>query len=211
MLHFLNSLIALEQGKGGLDKAWKHPLDMKVALNIDLWRRCRELLLLFGESYKRRTDANGGLLIAYVAILTMILILGTAVNSGKLEFQENAFPILLHISTLALLSTFSVALAFEGEAFNLVADETKTVLCSSMIQLEAERNNEKHVLDERAQLNMESARFATAQLHESLTASRTLHPIDVLGLIDLNKTLVMTILFAFLTQITLVLDATTIA
>jgi len=32
---------------------------------------------------------------------------------------------------------------------------------------------------------------------------------DVLGLIDLNKTLVITIIFAFVTQITLIIDATT--
>ena len=118
------------------------------------------------------------MLIVYVAVLTLILIFGTAIGSGQLSFDDYAFPILMHLVGLAVLGPFCMKLAFEGEWYHWVADETKTILCSSMIYLEAHRHNELHVDDE-AHRSMESARFATAQLHESLTASRTLHPMDV--------------------------------
>ena len=55
-----------------------------------------------------------------------------------------------------------------------------------------------------------SARFATQQLHEALVASRQLDQAEVLSIIELNKALVFTVFVSCLTQVTLVLDNTTL-
>jgi len=213
MLEFLNCLICLEQGsfRSGIlnedsiiQSKWRLPLDLTRAENIDLWRRCREVVMRFGEAHKQRTDSNGGILLFYGIMLTIFLLFATVISNGKLIFEDYAYPILLHLSTLPLLTLFMIKLAREGELFATASEKSKDILSSSILSLESSR----HKLGDKQRQDLDSARFATQLLQETLTASRWLHPIDMLGIIDLNKTLVISAIVAFVTQLVLLLQLT---
>ena len=73
-----------------------------------------------------------------------------------------------------------------------------------MIQLEV--RCEKNELTEEQEKRLGSSRFATTQLHESLNEPSRPHPTQILGVIDLDRTVVVSVIFALVTQITLMIE-----
>ena len=204
LLTFLNRVLLAPRDASD-PNAWSQCLDLTDAPNFDLWYQCRHATLRFGEVYKKRTDTNGGVLLCYLAVMTLTLVLGSALRGDDpVPFRTYAFPIVAHFFIVVMLGLYGIALAMHGESCTDVADESKCVLAQAMLHLEA-RGHEARDRDA-----LFSARFATQQLHEALVASRQLDQAEVLSIIELNKALVFTVFVSCLTQVTLVLDNTTL-
>ena len=186
-------------------KKWDHRMDLTCAHNIDNWQKMRDIIMLFGDGYQARCDANGGIVMLYVVLFTLLLALGTVImGADKLDWYNYAFYLAMHLSLILPMGAFAIVLALEGDKNNNVADQSKMALTSAMISLEVRNQNGELTKVQRDR--MVSARFATTQLHESLTSSTRLFPTQVLGIIELNRTVVLSIAFAVLTQITLMIE-----
>ena len=205
---FLNSLFMADHNDnahGSWVQTFPYSLDLHCTDNFSTWAACRDCVLLFGEGYKQRTDANGGLMVLYLAFATIALILFTTVNGEKLYYKDYLFPAVVHFMLVATLATFSILLALEGHSCNEITLRSKTVLSCAMLRLESSEAATSKDSPE-ARWYMSTARFAAAQLHETLAASKNIHGMSVLGMIDLDKSLVFTVFFAAFTQLTLVLE-----
>ena len=185
-------------------KEWRHRMDLTSPENIENWRKMRDIVMAFGQSYKARTDANGAIMMLYVAVFTLALLLGTVLLPERLDWHNYAFYVIFHISLVIPMGIFAAVLAMQGDACNDVSDKSKMALTAAMIRLEVRA--EKGQLTEEQMSRLGSARFATTQLHESLTSSSRLYPTQILGIIDLDRTLVLSVIFAIVTQITLIIE-----
>jgi len=194
-------------GAGISVEKWHLNLDMGSAANINLWKKCRDIVLGFGSCYRHRSDANGALMIIYVIVLTLFLVLVSILVPGKLSFKAFAFPILLHIFLIIPMSLFALALAFEGEKVNQVADKSASILASAMLHLEEMISRRKTLMTDVELQMITSARNAASQLQTSLEVTKSLHPTEILNFITLDRALVVSILFAVFAQFTLILDA----
>ena len=143
-------------------------------------------------------------MMVYVAVFTIILLLGTVILPDKLDLYNYAFYLIFHISLVLPMGIFAAILAMQGDKCNDVADKSKMALTSAMIRLEVRA--EKGDLTKEQMKKLVSARFATTQLHESLTSSSRLYPTQILGIIDLDRTVVISIAFALITQVTLMIE-----
>jgi hypothetical protein len=186
---------------------WNLTIDMSNTSNINLWKRCRDLIMEYGTSYRCRSDANGALMIIYVIVFTLILVLISILVPGKISFSHFAYPIMLHLLLIIPMSLFALALAFEGERCNVASDQSAAILASSMIHFEEKISKRNKLLSQLEFQAVTSARNAASQLQISLEMTKSLHPTEILNLITLDRALVMTILFAVFTQFTLILDA----
>ena len=72
---------------GARNRTWKHRMDLTSPENIENWRKMREIVIAFGQSYKARTDANGAIIMMYVAIFTLVLLLGTVLLPNRLDWE----------------------------------------------------------------------------------------------------------------------------
>jgi hypothetical protein len=216
-LAFLNALLAsdmpgsVKTSKRGrshdpsqLSHAWKHHIDISKPSNIARWQYMREIVLRFGSSYKARTDANGSIVMMYVGLFTIFLVIGTVVMNGTLPWEDYAFYFVMHLMLIIPMGFFGVSMALEGDLCNDVADQTKLALSMAMMRLE--EKNEKSLLSKVQVENLHSCRFAATQLHEALAASARLNPTQMLDIIDLDRTLVLSVVFAVVTQITLMFE-----
>ncbi len=233
MLSFLNALLMVDRNKDIMpqeqanssnslhfDKTdkfkgehhvdWDFQLDMKHAGNINLWHDCRDIVVEFGASFRARTDANGAIMILYVAVFTLLLVIASIVLPDKISMRSFAFPILAHIMMILPMTMFAMALAREGEECNTVADKSCHLLSSAMLHFEEEISNSSHVLSALELQRINSARNAAAQLHTSLLISKQLHPVEILRLLTLDRALIATVFSAVFVQLSLILNAITI-
>ena len=102
------------------------------------------------------------------------------------------------------MGLFAAVLSLEGDECNDVADESKMALTLGMVELEERK--EMGLLSPEQSARVSAARFAATQLQEALSAGSRLNSIQMLSIIDLNRTLVASILFAIITQITLLIE-----
>lgn len=214
MLAFLNSLLTNRLPEGtqknmfkmndGQQTGWEHLMDLSRVTNLSRWSTMREIVLRFDSGYRSRTDGNGAVIIIYIAIFTLLLLIGTVLIDGKLSWSNYAYYFLMHISLLLPMSWFAATMSLEGDECNDVADQSKMALTLGMVHLE-ERHETGHLTREQS-LRVPAARFAATQLQESLSAGSRLYSIQMLSVIDLNRTLVISILFAVVTQITLLIE-----
>lgn len=214
MLSFLNSLLTdrLSEGTGkGLPRInesqrmeWAHLLDLSRVSNLSRWHTMREIVMRFDSGYRSRTDGNGAVIMVYIAAFTLALLIGTVLIDGKLAWSEYAYPFLMHISLLLPMGWFAATMCLEGDSCNEVADQSKLALTLGMVQLE--EREEKGTLSSEQADRIPAARFAATQLQEALSAGARLNSVQMLQVIDLNRTLVISIIFAVITQITLLLE-----
>ena len=152
-------------------------MDLTSPENIEKGRKnACEIVVAFGQSYKVRCDANGAIMMVYVAVFTIILLLGTVILPDKLDLYNYAFYLIFHISLVLPIGIFAAILAMQGDKCNDVADKSKMALTSAMIRLEVRA--EKGDLTKEQMKKLVSARFATTQLHESHEFEQTLSNAD---------------------------------
>jgi hypothetical protein len=206
MFTFMNSLLLANRDEvdalGCERDPWHFSIHLTNPANICLWRKCREVVSDFGHRYSLRTECNAGIMMLYVAIFTVLTILWKSISRQKVSFSIFCFPILLHLGLVTIMCAFSIALALEGEECNETAVRAKSILSASAITLEKRRfayaTHQQHQFD--------ATHRAMAQLQEFLTTEKDLKPAEILYFIQLDKTLVVTIVFALLTQYTLIFD-----
>ena len=213
LLCFLNSLLLKshhDNEDGEWSYRWPFQMDLSNPENFQVWALARGCAMLYGDSYKTRTDLNGGLMILYVAIITVAMMGFTAINGEKLYAGNYMFPLALHFSFVFLMASFSVHLSMEGHKLNEMALRSKMVLSAAMLRVEARAARtlaqRHHPRDDPLRFQLETCRFAAGQVHESLSTSKDLHGTSVLDLFDLDKSLVLTVVFAAVTQFTLIME-----
>ena len=137
MEHEMDTVSDLVHDMGARNhRTWKHRMDLTSPENIENWRKMREIVIAFGQSYKARTDANGALIMMYVAIFTLVLLLGTVLLPNRLDWYNYAFYVVFHLSLVVPMGVFAAVLALQGDKCNDVADRSKVALTAAMIQLE---------------------------------------------------------------------------
>jgi len=205
--HFYDDALEGAEFAASASDKWQLNLDMGNASNINLWKKCRDIIIEFGSGFQRRSDANGALMIIYVIIFTLVLVLVSILLPGKVSFTAFAFPIFLHIMLIIPMSCFALALAFEGEKHKQVSDKSASILASAMLHLEEMISRRKSLMSDVETQMITSARNAANHLQISLETSKLLHPTEILNMITLDRALVVSIVFAVFTQFTLILDA----
>jgi hypothetical protein len=214
MLAFLNALLTdrmpeasrktMFSMREGDRKEWTYLMDLSRVANLSRWQTMRDVVMRFDTGYRSRTDGNGAVIMIYIAIFTLFLLLGTVLINGRLGWSDYAYYFLMHISLLLPMGIFAATMSLQGDACNDVADQSKLALTLGMVQLEEKHETGKLSHDQSERVP--AARFAATQLQEALSAASRLYSVQMLQVIDLNRTLVISIIFAVVTQITLLLE-----
>ena len=186
-------------------------MDLTRAANLDVWRMCSNVLLHFGDGYRKRTDANGAILLMYVAFMTLSFVIASVSLGNKVLFSKYCYAIILH--TVLLLSTggFALLMSMYGDECNNVGDFSKNVLASAMLNLEAEvqdaqYDKTKEPMNPTQAYILQSSRYAATQLQEVLSSTKVLYPMEMFDLVQLDRNLGLSIIFACATQFTLMME-----
>ena len=197
---------------------WAHEMDLTRATNLESWRLCSHVLLNFGDNYRKRTDANGAILILYVGIMTLFLVLGSVTLGGQILFSTYCYAIILHSILLCSMGAFALTMSMYGDECNNVGDLSKNILASAMLNLEAEVQESQYedrdedvesggsVKDPSQAYVLQSSRYAATQLQEVLSSTKVLYAMEMFDMVHLDRNLGLSIVFAMATQITLMFE-----
>ncbi len=201
-----NALLKEKTKESGVadDGEWKYPMDITNPGNIELWRECRDIIGDFGSSFRKRTDANAIIMICYLLLATLIIILLSVLSPNKVLFKDYAWLVITHLAFVVPMAIFAIMLALEGDACSDEITRSSMVLANASIKMEALIHQME--LSSYQLQQIQGIRFSIGQLQKSLEISTLIKPLELLGLITLDKTLVFTILFAAFTQFTLILE-----
>ena len=111
MLAFLNSLLTdklpQDRSKSMIrmndcgDQKWDLVMDLSQVGNLRRWQTMREIVMRFDDGYRSRTDGNGAVIIVYIAVFTLLLLLGTVLIDGKLAWSKYAYFFVMHKLVIA--------------------------------------------------------------------------------------------------------------
>mmetsp|Transcript_30718 Transcript_30718/g.39595 ORF Transcript_30718/g.39595 Transcript_30718/m.39595 type:complete len:569 (+) Transcript_30718:628-2334(+) len=219
---FLNNILdpkAIVNHEKKWKSKWPYQMDFNNPENFELWGKCRTCIFKFGRRYKERTDVNAGLMVCLLGCATACFILFTAINGQKIYIWDIIYYVFLHLTFVIILGTFSIILSIEGQNCDEFNHRSKIVLSNAMMQFEKKLYQEslsdssslsqRHNRDEYHN-NLSSVRSSVVQLHSMMESSLVLSHNKVFGMIPLNKALVGSIIFICFTQITLLLENTTL-